>query len=188
MSQVDNAPDLRIDVDRTMADQIGLTQKDVASDLLVSLSGSGQTSPNFWVNPKNGVNYSILVQTPQYRMNSTNALENTPVVPVGANITPDDTQLIGNLAGLRRSLTPTNVTHYNIQRTVDVLRHGVELIINGLGGVTTHHHEHGASRKRHHRLLHRPQHHNPPSLDPLPRIAQRDFDSSVVEALTEPQT
>ena len=120
MFQVDSTPDLRVDVDRTLADQIGLTQQNVASDLLVSLSSSGQTAPNFWVNQKNGVNYSILVQTPQYKVSSINALENTPVVPAGANITPDDTQLLGNLATLRRSTTPTNVTHYNITNAYDV--------------------------------------------------------------------
>jgi multidrug efflux pump subunit AcrB len=121
LAQVDNTPDLRINVDRTLADQIGLTQRDVASDLLVSLSSSGQTAPNFWVNQKNGVNYSILVQTPQFRVNSVNALQNTPVVPAGVNITPDDTQLLGNLATLDRGLTPTNVSHYNISPSYDVL-------------------------------------------------------------------
>ncbi len=120
LAQVDNTPDLRIDVDRTLADQIGLTQQNVASDLLVSLSSSGQTAPNYWVNPKNGVNYSILVQTPQYKMDTVNELENTPVVPAGANVTPDDTQLLGNLASMRRSTTPTDVTHYNISPAYDV--------------------------------------------------------------------
>ena len=60
----------------TLASEVGVTQKDVASDLLVSLSSSHQTSPNFWLNPKNGVNYIVYVETPQYEMDSLNALRN----------------------------------------------------------------------------------------------------------------
>src|SRR5207248_4503616 len=84
LQQVPNAPDVRVNVDRTLANQMGLTQRDVANDLLVSLSSSGQTAPNFWLNPLNAINYSILVQTPQYRVTSMNELENTPVLPVSA--------------------------------------------------------------------------------------------------------
>ena len=111
-----------------MADQIGLTQKDVANDMLVSLSSSGQTAPNYWVNPKSGINYSILVQTPQYHVNSMNELENTPVVPAGTNITPDDTQLLGNLAstnhGIRRptSRITTSTRTFDVQMGVATAR------------------------------------------------------------------
>jgi multidrug efflux pump subunit AcrB len=119
MQQVTQAPDLRVNVDRTMAGEMGMTQREVASDLLVSLSGSGQTAPNYWLNPKNGINYSILVQTPQYRMGSMGQLENTPIVP--ASNSPEDTQLLTNLATVGRGTTPTNATHYNIAPTFDVL-------------------------------------------------------------------
>jgi multidrug efflux pump subunit AcrB len=110
-----------VNVDRTLAGEVGLTQKDVAGDLLVSLSSSGQTAPNFWVDPRSGVTYSILVQTPQYRIDTVNQLDNTPIVPVGQNITPDDTQLLGNLASTARGSTPTIITHYNIKPAYDVL-------------------------------------------------------------------
>lgn len=123
MQQVSHTPGLRVDVDRTLASQIGMTQKQVAGDLLVSLSSSGQTAPNYWLDRKSGVNYSILVQTPQYRMQSTNSLENTPVVPTAMTPggQPAETQLLGNLASLRMGSTATNITHYNISPTFDVL-------------------------------------------------------------------
>ncbi|MEO8661728.1 MAG: efflux RND transporter permease subunit, partial [Bryobacteraceae bacterium] len=79
--QVVAQPEIRIDVDRTRAAQAGLTQRDVTSSMLVSLSGSGTYAPNFWLNPANGVNYSIGVQTPQYRIDSLDALLRTPVSP-----------------------------------------------------------------------------------------------------------
>ncbi len=121
LQQVPNTPDIRVNVDRTLASQVGVTQKDVASDLLVSLSSNNQAAPNFWNNPSNGVNYSIFVQTPQYRMHSLNDLNNTPVVPTGLEPTPDNTQLLANLATTGRGTSPTNVTHYNIRPTMDVL-------------------------------------------------------------------
>lgn len=121
LQQVPETPDLRINVDRTLASQVDVTQKDVASDLLISLSSSNQTAPNFWLNPQNGVNYSIYVQTPQYRLDTLNALENTPVVPAGIVPGPGSTQLLANLAGTAHGSTPTNATHYNISPTYDVL-------------------------------------------------------------------
>jgi multidrug efflux pump subunit AcrB len=86
----------------------------------VSLSSSNQTAPNFWVNPQNGVNYSIYVQTPQYKLNTLNGLDNTPIVPNGAT-SVEDTQLLGNLATTARSYSPTNITHYNVRPSFDVL-------------------------------------------------------------------
>jgi multidrug efflux pump subunit AcrB len=77
--QVIDAPELRVNVDRTKAAQLGLTQRDVANSVLISLSGSGQVAPNFWLNWKNGVNYFITVQTPQYKLNSVDKLMQTPV-------------------------------------------------------------------------------------------------------------
>ncbi|HTL30836.1 MAG TPA: efflux RND transporter permease subunit [Tepidisphaeraceae bacterium] len=117
MAQVTNAPDIRVNVDRTMADQLGLTQKDVATDMLISLSGTAQQGINFWLNPKNAVNYTILVQTPQYRNGSVNAIENTPLSPSVGN---QAAQLLGNVSSVARGVTPTNATHYNISPTFDV--------------------------------------------------------------------
>ena len=72
-------PHLHVDVDRTKAQLAGFTQRDVANNLLISLSGSFQTSPTYWLNPKNGVSYSIATQTPQYRLDSLQKLENIPI-------------------------------------------------------------------------------------------------------------
>jgi multidrug efflux pump subunit AcrB len=77
--QVVNAPELRINVDRIKAGQLGLTQNNVASSLLISLSGSSQVAPNFWLNWKNGVSYNVLIQTPQYKLDSLDKLMRTPV-------------------------------------------------------------------------------------------------------------
>ena len=84
--QVVEAPELRINVDRIKAGQLGLTQRDVASSLLISLSGSGQVAPNFWLNWKTGVNYNILVQTPQYKLDSLDKLMRTPVSAAGSAV------------------------------------------------------------------------------------------------------
>jgi multidrug efflux pump subunit AcrB len=79
--QVVAQPEIRLNVDRTRAAQVGLTQRDVTSSMLISLSGSGTFAPNFWLNRANGVNYTIGVQTPQYRIDSLDALLRTPVSP-----------------------------------------------------------------------------------------------------------
>ena len=133
IQQVTQTPDMRLTVDRTLAAQVGVTQRDVASDLLISLSSSNQTAPNFWLNPANGVNYSIFVQTPQYKIGSINDLQNTPIVPADGSDSAQ-TQLLGNLASLTRGVTPTSITHYNIDSTVDVLM-GVQDL--DLGRVST---------------------------------------------------
>jgi multidrug efflux pump subunit AcrB len=118
MGQVTDMPDIRVNVDRTMADQLGMTQKDIATDMLISLSGTAQQGINFWLNPKNAVNYTILVQTPQYRNGSINAIETTPITP---NNPAMQSQLLGNMASIDRGITPTNATHYNISPTYDVM-------------------------------------------------------------------
>ncbi len=120
MQQVVATPDLKVNVDRTLASQLGVTQRDVAGDLLVSLSSSNQTAPNFWLNPATGINYSIYVQTPQYRISTLNALDNTPIVPEGAR-GAQNAQLLENMASTGRSTEPTNVTRYNISPTLDIL-------------------------------------------------------------------
>jgi multidrug efflux pump subunit AcrB len=120
MQQVPKTPDIRVNVDRTLASEAGVTQQAVAGDLLVSLSSSNQTAPNYWLG-NNGVNYSIYVQTPQYQINTVNQLENTPVTPTNVAATPSNTQLLGNLATITREVSPTNITHYDIKNTRDIL-------------------------------------------------------------------
>ncbi|WZO96618.1 efflux RND transporter permease subunit [Isosphaeraceae bacterium EP7] len=119
LHQVTDAPSLKLEVDRARAEQIGLTQRDVASSMLVSLSSSGQNAPNYWLNPKNGVNYIVAVQTPQYRIDSVEALMNTPIIAPGA--TEGRPQLLGNLTKLERGTTASVVSHYNVQPVFDVL-------------------------------------------------------------------
>ncbi|HSV13235.1 MAG TPA: efflux RND transporter permease subunit, partial [Tepidisphaeraceae bacterium] len=95
------------------------------SDLLVSLSSSNQTAPNFWLDPAVNVQRSVYVQTPQYKIASINELQNTPVTPTNAAAKNGDVQLLENLASVSRGTSPTNVTHYDIAPTRDVLL-GVE--------------------------------------------------------------
>ena len=116
VQQVMDAPELRFAVDRTKAEQIGLTQRDVSGDLLVSLSSSGQTAPNFWLNPANGVQYAVSVMTPQYKMGSMEALNATPVAVTGTNTA----QQFGNLSTVSRGIAPAVVNHYNVQPVFDV--------------------------------------------------------------------
>ena len=85
VQQLMNNPTLHLDVDRVRAQQVGLTERDVAQNLLVSLSSSFQTAPTFWLNPKNGVSYNLTVMSPQYRVDSLQALMNTPVNGAGGN-------------------------------------------------------------------------------------------------------
>ena len=94
-----------------------LAQRDVAGSTLVSLSSSGQTAPNFWLDPRLGIQYFVAVQTPQYKIDTIAALEQTPIV---SPLAPQP-QLLKNLAQVRRSQTPANITHYQIQPTFDVL-------------------------------------------------------------------
>ncbi|HEX3854045.1 MAG TPA: efflux RND transporter permease subunit, partial [Polyangiaceae bacterium] len=116
MAQVLDKPELRIDVDRTMASMAGLTQKDVASDILVSLSSSTTVAPSFWLDTKRSVQYSVAVQTPQYENNSVDAVNDTPL-STGGDLGP---QLLSNVAAITRTVGPANITHYNAARTYDV--------------------------------------------------------------------
>jgi len=113
--QVTDGPDLRIDADRVMASELGLTQQDVTGSVLVSLSSTTQVAPNFWVNPTNRVNYRVAVQTPPVRIDSIDALLSTPIVKPGQK-----PQLLANLATLRRSTSPLNISHYNVQPVYEV--------------------------------------------------------------------
>jgi len=115
-----NQPVKKLDLDRAQLQRMGLSPNNVAQNLLLSLSGSGQTAPAFWLNPKNGVVYNVAVQAPQYRIDSLDNLLQIPVnTPNGAaNGTPP--QLMANLVSVRPTQEQTVVTHYNIQPTIDL--------------------------------------------------------------------
>lgn len=109
-------PTIQMNVDRNRAEQLGLTQSDVTRDMLISLSGTGQTNPNQWLNPLNGVNYQVVVQSPMSRVNTFDALQQTPIT--GAN--GANSQLLANLATIKRDASAIIVNHYNIQPTFDI--------------------------------------------------------------------
>jgi multidrug efflux pump subunit AcrB len=109
-------PQLNIDVDRTKAQLLGLTQHDVASNLLVSLSGSFQTQPSFWIDQAAGTQYSVVAQTPQYQLESPNALAMTPLT----NGLGGAAQVLANLATVHRSFGPAVVSHYDSAPVIDI--------------------------------------------------------------------
>jgi len=114
VQQLLSLPTLHMDIDRTRVTQVGLTARDVAQSTLVSLSGSFQTSPNFWLNPTNQVTYQVAVQAPQYRMTNLQDLMDIPV------ISQQGPQLMGNLVQLSPVSRPATVNHYNVQPVIDV--------------------------------------------------------------------
>ncbi len=115
--QLFDQPKLQIDVDRSKALGSGFTQFAVANSMLVSLSGSSQTSPTFWLDPKTGVTYNMVAQTPQYDAASLNDLRNTPITTgVGNN----RSEILADVATTSREASMALVSHYNIQRAVDI--------------------------------------------------------------------
>ena len=116
IQQVFNYPQLNVDVDRSLADQVGLTQRDAANSLLVTLSGSGQVRPNFWLNTKNGVSYPIVAQMPQYRIDTMSDLQNVPITTVNMRVP----QYLGGLARITPGPSPGVVSHYNVQPVIDI--------------------------------------------------------------------
>ncbi|HEY7290612.1 MAG TPA: efflux RND transporter permease subunit [Vicinamibacterales bacterium] len=113
--QAFNQPLLHLDVDRTRAAQTGYTQRDVANNLLISLSGSAQTAPTYWLNPATGVSYTIATQTPQYRVDSLEDIGNIPLTTPGAQ-----PQLLEALASVERQQHMAVISHYNVQPVIDV--------------------------------------------------------------------
>ena len=111
-----NQPSLHLNVDRTRAAQMGVTQRDVASNLLISLSGSAQTTPTFWLNPTNGVSYNVATQTPQYRVNSLEEIGNIPVSSAAGT----HAQLLQGLASVERGTDQPVVSHYDIAPVIDL--------------------------------------------------------------------
>jgi len=131
INQQVHTPQIEVNVDRSKADQAGLTQRDVANSMLISLSSSGQTAPNQWLNPVNGVNYQVAVQTPQFRIDSLDAIKRTPITAANGG----NTQLLDNLiGGVHRSLTTSLVNHYNVQPVFDVFANVDQ---RDLGGVVS---------------------------------------------------
>jgi CzcA family heavy metal efflux pump len=112
-----NLPTWTIDVDRTRAQQVGYSQRDVANSVLTSLSGSFQTNPTFYLNPQNHVSYNIAVQTPQYNVQNLQQLENFPIATNGST---QQLQILGNLASIRRGAEQGTVSHYNARPVIDI--------------------------------------------------------------------
>ena len=114
--QVFDHPQLDVNVDRSKAALLGVTERDVASNLLTSLSGSFQTTPSFWIDPKSGTQYNVAAQTPQYKLASLDDLATTPL----SAATGGTPQLLANLAIFRRSVAPGVVSHYNATPVIDI--------------------------------------------------------------------
>jgi multidrug efflux pump subunit AcrB len=114
IQQTFNQPELRVSTDRSRAEQLGISQKDIANNLLLTLSGSGQISPTFWLNPQTGVQYPIVAQAPQYRMASLDDLGNIPVS------VRDQSQILGGLATITRGFATSVVSHYDTQPVIDI--------------------------------------------------------------------
>jgi multidrug efflux pump subunit AcrB len=117
LQQVPRYPEFDVDVDRWMARQIGFTESNVAQNLLVSLSGTSQAQPNYWLDLKTGVNYPVIVQTPQYLIDSVEALGASPI----ALPNQPRPQLLTNLATITPNIRPGVISHYNVQPVYDVL-------------------------------------------------------------------
>ena len=114
LAQVSRVPQLQLSIDRVEAQQAGLSERDVASDLLISLASSGDVAPTYWVD-RRGVQYLVAVQTPQYSIDSIDALRATPISTAGNKV-----QTVGNLTQIKRITGPANITHFNVARTFDV--------------------------------------------------------------------
>jgi len=114
VQQAYDEPRFNVLMDRSQAERTGITAQQIAQSVLVSLSGSFQTSPAFWLNPKNGVTYNIAIQAPQYNVSSLQELENVPVHGTGSS------QILANLAVVQRNSEPAVINHYNIRPVIDV--------------------------------------------------------------------
>ena len=120
VQQMFTLPTLHLQIDRTKVTQVGMTARDVAQSVLVSLSGSFQTTPNFWLNPRNGVTYSVAVQSPQYRVTSLQDVMEMPVNDPGSAPGSAQPQMLSNLAQVTPTARPAVISHYNVQPVVDV--------------------------------------------------------------------
>lgn len=112
-----NYPTIFVEANRSRARELGFNQLNVANNLLIALSGSFQTMPNFWVNPKNHVSYPIATQAPQYYLDSLQALRNIPLTSHLPNFQP---QILGAISKNNRMMSPIVVSHYNVQPVIDI--------------------------------------------------------------------
>ncbi|CEG08223.1 Multidrug transporter MdtC [Afipia felis] len=116
IQQSPNAPAFQVNVDRTRAQYVGVTERDVTNSLVVNLAGSSQVAPTYYLNPQNGVSYSVVMQTPQYQIDSLNKLETLPINAAGATSLP----ILGGIADIKRAATSAVVTQYDIQPMVEI--------------------------------------------------------------------
>jgi multidrug efflux pump subunit AcrB len=116
IQQSRSAPVLNVAIDRTRAQYVGLTTRDVTNSLVVNLAGSGQVAPTYWLNPANGVSYNIVLQTPQYRLDSLASLSNLPIMAPAAT----SLQVLGGVADIRRDRPNAVVTQYDLQGVVQI--------------------------------------------------------------------
>ena len=114
--QKHGAPVFAVDIDRTRAQYVGLTTRDVTNSLVVNLAGSGQVAPTYWLNPANGITYNIVMQTPQYRLDSLASLNNLPIMAPAAT----SLQVLGGFADIRRDVGNAVVSQYDLQNMVQV--------------------------------------------------------------------
>jgi multidrug efflux pump subunit AcrB len=128
--QLFDLPRIQVNVDRTKAIESGYSQLDVANSLLISLSGSFQTTPSFWLDPKNGVSYNLVAQTPQYDVSSVSDLNNVPITSEGMH----RPEIMGDVVSTSRRAEMAVVSHYNIQRAIDIFGNVQD---RDLGGVAT---------------------------------------------------
>jgi multidrug efflux pump subunit AcrB len=122
IQQAYDYPQIDVDVDRSKAQLLGLTEQNVASNMLISLSGSFQTSPSFWIDPTTGTQYNVVSQTPQYSLASLNDLANTPLSlsSGAAGGSGGTSQILSNVAAMHRDEAPSVVSHYNAQTAFDI--------------------------------------------------------------------
>ena len=111
IQQSPNNPGFNVEVDRTRAQYVGLTERDVTNSLVVNLAGSSQVAPTYYLNQDNGVSYSIVLQTPQYRIDSLSALETLPITAATTASPP----ILGGIANISRSTSNAVVSQYDIQ-------------------------------------------------------------------------
>ena len=116
IQQSPSNPTFNIDVDRTRAQYVGLTERDVTNSLVVNLAGSSQVAPTYYLNPDNGVSYSIVMQTPQYQINSLSALQALPLTASGNPQSP----ILGGIADIKRTISSAVVSQYDIQSMVQI--------------------------------------------------------------------
>jgi multidrug efflux pump subunit AcrB len=134
IQQAFDEPYLRLNVERTKAEELGFTAHDIAQNLLVSLSGSFQTSPTFWVDPKNRVSYQIATQTPQYREDTLQSLENIPITGTDPNAPPS---LMASLVAVQRGAGMAVVSHYNVAPVIDIFGAATGRDLGGVAGDIT---------------------------------------------------